>query len=133
MIQMTLSLLTSRSTPLDATQTSRIPVASPIETASVYARSDLVDVSETAQDAGIPYKMAITGELYDRLQRCYPGDPYENEVALWDVLWLGEFERTINMLVSAFTFMAAIPSKNGGNECIRLRYVAGDPAVIEMI
>ena len=132
MIQMTLSLLISRATPPDTTQTSRIPVASPIETASVYARSDLVDVSETAQDAGIPYKMAITGELYDRLQRCHPGDPYENEVVLWDVLWLGEFERTINMLVSAFTFIATIPSTKGENESIRLRYVAGDPAVIEM-
>src|SRR5688572_5294576 len=127
MIQMTLSLLTSRATPPNATQTSRLPAASPIETASVYARSDLVDVSATAQDVGIPYKMAVTGELYDRLQRCHPGDPYENEVVLWDVLWVGEFERTLNILVSAFVFIATIPSTNGGNECIRLRYVAGDP------
>lgn len=132
MIQMTLSLLTSRATQPDAIQVAKIPIVAPIETGPVYARNDLVNVSETAQDAGIPYKMAITGELYDRLQRCHPGDPYENEVALWDVLWLGEFERTLNVLVSAFTFRAIIPSTEGENESIRLRYIAGDPAVIEI-
>jgi hypothetical protein len=91
-----------------------------------------VDVSETAQDAGIPYKIAITGELYDRLQRCHPGDPYENEVALWDVLWLAAFERALNALVPAFAFAATIPCANGGNETIRLRYMSGDPVVIEI-
>ena len=110
MIQMTLSLFPSRAIQSDVIPTPKVPVAAPIETELVYARSDLVDVSETAQDVGIPYKMAITGEFYDRLQRCHPGDPYENEVVLWDVLWLGEFERTLNVLVLAFTFTAAIPS-----------------------
>ncbi len=132
MIQMSLSLLAPHVTRPNATPTLKIHLAAPIETWSVYARSDLVDVSETAQDAGIPYKMAVTGELYDRLQRCHPGDPYENEVVLWDVLWLGEFERTLNVLVPAFVFIAAIPSTNGENESIRLRYVAGDPVVIEI-
>jgi hypothetical protein len=127
MMQMTLESLLS----LQATQYPVLPtVAQEIRT--IHIQSDLVDVSETAQDAGIPYKIAVSSELYERLQRCYPDDPYENEVVLWDVLWLGEFERTLNMLASAFTFTATIPSTNGGNECIRLRYVAGDPAVIEM-
>ena len=102
------------------------------ETSSICNQTDLVDVSQTAQDAGIPYKMAITGELYDRLQRCHPRDPYESEVVLWDVLWLGEFERTLNALVPAFTFTATIPSTKGEKESIRLRYVAGDPTVIEI-
>lgn len=127
MMQMTLESLFS----LQAIRPPIIPTATQ-ETRSIHIQSDLVDVSETAQDAGIPYKIAVSSKLYERLQRCYPNDPYENEVVLWDVLWLGEFERTLNMLASVFTFTAIIPSTNGGNECIRLRYVAGDPAVIEM-
>lgn len=127
MMQMTLESLLS----LQATRHPVIPTATQ-ETRSIRIQSDLVDVSDTAQDAGIPYKIAVSSKLYERLQRCYPNDPYENEVVLWDLLWLGEFERTLNMLTSAFTFTATIPSTNGGNECIRLRYVAGDPVVIEM-
>ena len=132
MIQMALSLLPTVAVRPDVIQIPKISVAAPIATGLVYTRSDLVDVSETAQDAGIPYKMAVTGELYERLQRCHPGDPYENEVVLWDVLWLGEFERTLNMFVPVFTFTAAIPSKNGESESIRLRYVAGNSVVIEI-
>jgi hypothetical protein len=132
MIQMTLSLLATRATRPDIVQTPEIPVAASIADGSISKITDLVDVSEAAQDAGIPYKMAITNELYERLQRCHPGDLYENEVVLWNVLWLGEFERTLNSLVPAFAFTATLPSANGGNECTRLRYVAGDPAVIEM-
>lgn len=132
MIQMSFNLLTLQAVQPDVFQTSRIPVAAPINIRPVYPRSDLVDVSETAQDAGVPYKMAVTGELYDRLQRCHPGDPYENGVVLWDVLWLGEFERTLNTLVPAFVFTATIPSTNCKGESIRLRFVAGDPTVIEI-
>lgn len=129
MIQMSLSMLVIRP---DAIQTPKSSAVIPMKIGPTYTRSDLVDVSETAQDAGIPYKMAVTGELYDRLQRCHPGDPYENEVVLWDVLWLGEFEHTLNMFVPAFTFTTTIPSTKGENESIRLHYVAGDPVVIEI-
>jgi hypothetical protein len=132
MIQMTLSLLATRVTRPDIVQTPEIPVDTPAQTGSVWSQSDPIDVSQTAQDAGIPYKIAITGDLYDRLQRCHPGDPYENEVVLWDVLWLGEFEHTLNSLVPAFAFTATIPCANGETECVRLRYIAGDPVVIEM-
>lgn len=129
MLQMSLNLLAP-----GKTQVSNLPPKAILKASTklVFDRADLVDVTETAQDAGIPYKMAVTGELYDRLQRCHPGDPYENEIALWDVLWLGEFERTLNLLVSAFVFTATVPSTHGENERIRLRYVAGDPAVIEI-
>jgi len=129
-MQMTFDgLFLLQTTPHPAILTTDVPIP---KTRSIYTPSDLVDVSETAQDAGISYKMAVTGELYERLQRCRLGDPYENDVVLWDVLWLGEFERTLNMFVPAFTFTAAIPSKNGESESIGLRYVAGDPAVIEI-
>jgi hypothetical protein len=100
------------------------------ETRSIHIQSDLVDVSETAQDAGIPYKIAVSSELYERMQHCSPNDPYENEVVLWNVLSLAAFERTLNALVPAFAFSAIVPCANGGNETIRLRYVVGDPVVI---
>ena len=133
MIQMTLGILVPpRNTRPDVILTSKTPIAAPIAVGSISKITDLVDVSEAAQDAGIPYKMAITDELYERLQRCHPGDPYENEVVLWNVLWLGEFERTLNALVPAFAFTATLPYTDGGNECIRLRFIAGDPGVIEI-
>jgi len=76
--------------------------------------------SDTAQDAGISHKMAIiTGELYDRLQRRHPGDLYENEVVLWNVLWLAEFEQTLNIPVPAFTFTTA--SDPSGSLRIRVK------------
>jgi hypothetical protein len=119
MIQMTLSLL---ATDTGASTGTRL----------ICNQSDLVDVSETAQDAGISHKMAVSNELYDLLQRCHPGDPYENEVVLWDILWLAEFEYTLDALVPVFAFTTTIPYMNGENECIRLRYVAGDPVAIEI-
>ncbi len=92
-----------------------------------------MDVSEIAQDAGITHKMAVTTELYDRLQRCHPGDQYENEVVLWEVLWLAEFGRTLNAPTPVFAFIAAIPGAGGDGENTRLRYTASDPAVLEMV
>ena len=130
MMQMTFDgLLLLQTTRPPVMPTTDVPIQ---KTRLICTQSDLVDVSETAQDAGIPYKMAVTGELYERLQHCHPGDPYEYEVVLWDVLWLAAFERTLNAFVPAFAFAATIPCTNGGNETIRLRYLAGDPAVIEI-
>jgi hypothetical protein len=129
MMQMTFDGLLLQTTQIPVMPTADVPIQ---KTRLIYTPSDLVDVSETAQDAGIPYKITVTGELYERLRRCHPGDPYENEVVLWDVLWLTAFERTLNAFVPAFAFAATIPCANGGNETIRLRYLAGDPAVIEI-
>ena len=97
------------------------------DTTDRFARQS-VDVSEQAQDAGIRYRVSMSADLFDLLQRCHPGDPYESEIALWDVLMLAEFEHTLNMLVPAFTFTAKI----GAGE-YRLRFNAGDPVHIEIV
>lgn len=128
MIQMTLeNLLLLQATPppvrLTTTQESR----------SFHIPSDLVDVSDTAQDVGILYRIAISSELHERLQRCYPNDPYENEVVLWNILSLAAFERTLNALAPTLAFSDTVPCTAGGDEIIRLRYVAGDPVVLEIV
>ena len=88
----------------------------------------IVNVSEQARDAGILYRVSISTELHDILLRCHPGDRYESEIVLWNVLMLAEFEHTLNMMVPAFTFTATICDLN-----YRLRFIAGDPALIEIV
>jgi hypothetical protein len=87
----------------------------------------IVDVSEQARDAGILYRVSMSSELHDILLRCHPGDHYESEIVLWNVLMLAEFEHTLNMLVPAFTFTATICDLD-----YRLRFIAGDPVLIEI-
>ena len=89
---------------------------------------EIVDVSEQARDAGILYRVSMSTELHDLLLRCHPGDRYESEIVLWNVLMLAEFEHTLNMLVPAFTFTATICDTN-----YRLRFITGDPVLIEIV
>ncbi len=135
MVQMTFEGILSLYSPQsETTRTLKAPVAASIETGSIDDnRTDLVDVSDTAHDAGIKHKMAVTIELYERLQRCYPNDPYENEVVLWEVLWLAGFEHILNAPIPVFAFIAAIPCAGSEDENARLRYTAGDPAILEII
>jgi hypothetical protein len=88
----------------------------------------IVDVSEQARDPGILYRVSMSVELHDILLCCHPGDRYECEIVLWDVLMLAEFEHTLNMLVPAFTFTATIWDLD-----YRLRFTAGDPVLIEIV
>ena len=88
----------------------------------------IVDVSEQAQDAGILYRVSMSVELNDILLRCHPGDRYESEIVLWNVLMLAEFEHTLNMLVRSFAFTETIGDTN-----YRLRFTAGDPVLIEIV
>jgi len=87
----------------------------------------IVDVSEQARDAGILYRVSMSSELHDILLHCHPGDRYESEIVLWNVLMLAEFEHMLNMLVPAFTFTATICDLD-----YRLRFIAGDPVLIEI-
>lgn len=134
MVQLSLEgLLPPHGCQSEQVQTPNASATTSYETGSNHhGHTDLVDVSETAQDAGISHKIAITTELYDRLQHCYPGDPYENEVVLWEVLWLAGFEHTLNLSAPMFAFIATIPCSGGMNENTRLRYRAGDPAILEI-
>ena len=79
----------------------------------------------------MPCKVSISTELLDTLRWAHPGDPYESEAVLWDILILAKFEQSLNLQVPVFTFTASIRSHTGSEE-LRLRYTAGDPVLIEI-
>ena len=60
-----------------------------------YTRADalragvLIDVSETAREAGIRYPVAVTSSVWQRCVAVPPGVACQDEAGrLWDVLWL---------------------------------------------
>lgn len=133
MVQMTFEGFLPHTNPQSETiQTSKTSAATSSKAEAIVGQTELVDVSDTAHEVGITHKMAVTIELYDRLQRCYPNDPYKNDAVLWEILWLANFERTLNDPDPIFAFIAAIPCASGDQENARLRYREGDPAILEM-
>jgi hypothetical protein len=62
---------------------------------SSYSRADairdgvLIDVSQTAREAGIRYPVALTRGVWERCVTVPPGVACQDEAGrLWDVLWL---------------------------------------------
>src|SRR5436190_11599196 len=60
-----------------------------------YTRADalrdgaLIDVSQTAKEAGIRWPVALTRAVWERCVSVPPGVAYQDEAGrLWDVLWL---------------------------------------------
>src|SRR5947209_13543473 len=60
-----------------------------------YSRADalrdgvLIDVSQTAREAGIRWPVALTRAVWERCVRVPPGVACQDEAGrLWDVLWL---------------------------------------------
>ena len=66
------------------------------EVISAYTRADalrdgvLIDVSETAREAGFKWPVAITQALWATINNIPKSKPYQDvQGRLWDVLWMG--------------------------------------------
>ncbi len=99
-----------------------------------YTRADalrdgvLIDVSATAQEAGIRWPVALTSAAWERCVTVPPGVLYQDEAGrLWDVLWMLRLAigRSDGGRVVPFALHVRNDNKERTPPLVRLKAVAG--------
>src|SRR5262245_24346626 len=87
----------------------------------------LVDVSETAREAGIRYPTALTRAVWERYVRVPPGAGAPDEAGrLWDIVWRMRWAiRAAKADLSAFHFRLHVRNANGRPELVTLKALCG--------
>jgi hypothetical protein len=86
----------------------------------------LIDVSETAQEAGIRYPIALTRSVWCKYVEVPPAVPWQDERGrLWDILWMLRYGIQQSKNESLILFTLHVQNTEGPPQPVQLKAVCG--------